>query len=185
MDDLDRLKNTLAEFEKFKPAIAWLKIFLKDIAGSNDRAAAITAMAMLEEELKRVLISRFIPISNTIADNLFHEGGPLSGLESKINMSYALGIYGQQTRSDLHLARRIRNRFARYFEVSTFEHDRVINLCNSLQLPELMPGAVNKLQPNTSKPRAQYIVTCSLVFTTLHHLTDLQDRISVMSSGLP
>ncbi len=111
---------------------ARLEEIAKEIAGTSDRAAAITLVAFFDDWLAEVILTRFVPLSNTQKVRLFTETGPLATLYSKIEVGFAVGIYGPQTKAHLHNIRRIRNAFAHKPDVISFDHPRVQKLCRNL-----------------------------------------------------
>ena len=88
----------------------------------SDRGAAVLALALFEEPLRKAIESR---------DAAF-EG---SGLSFRVNIeiAYALGLYDQETRDGLLTAGRIRNKFAHSTDPLEFEHGEVADLCRQLR----------------------------------------------------
>lgn len=156
MHDADDIKASLAEaYDAIEPVFA-------EMYGQSDRAAAITASAFFEEKLVAALVSRFVPLSNTIRDELFE--GPvasLRGLSAKIDIGYAVGLYGKVTRTDLHKARTIRNDFAHHYSIRAFSHPKVLEKCNALMMLKAMPR--NALRPaETLDARGLYLNTLTI-----------------------
>jgi len=74
---------------------------------------AILGAVMVEHDLETLLRSKFKrkddeTWATLVADN----NGPLNSFYSKIVAGYALGIYDEGMRNDLHIVRKIRNAFA-------------------------------------------------------------------------
>jgi hypothetical protein len=105
------------------------KIAIDEIQDSPDRAAAIVAAAILESTLvEEGIVNRPLPMSNTHRDALFGGEASFVTFSAKINLGLSLGLYGNKTRSDLNLIRKIRNEFAHHANRS-FEHPEISKHC--------------------------------------------------------
>ena len=115
-----KMSETLREtIEKaYAEACNYYQLFEKE----SDRGAAVLAVALLEEPLRKAIESR---------DAAFKG----SGLSFRVNIeiAYALGLYDQETRDGLHTARKIRNKFAHSSVPLEFEHGEVAALCRQLR----------------------------------------------------
>jgi hypothetical protein len=79
------------------------------------RVAGIMAAASLEHALEYAITQRFSQISRrkpTEFESLFRYPKFLSSFGAKIEIGYAIGIYGELVRNDLDTVRAIRNAFA-------------------------------------------------------------------------
>ena len=127
---------------------------------TSDRAGAISMLALFEsaftDEIRKCLVS----LSKTQDDRLFGDRGPLATLSAKIDLGFALGLYGTQTKAILHNIRRIRNCFAHQHEAKDFTHPRVQELC--LLLPSLRP------EDDAADPRTKYNDALVRIIFTLH-----------------
>ena len=70
----------------------------REVDRETDRHAAIIAGSILENALESVMQDCFSPLSNTKYKVLFECYGPLSTFTVKINLAYALGLIGSETR---------------------------------------------------------------------------------------
>lgn len=185
MAEKDDIQKLLDDPARMRAAMELIRVLIDDIGGANDRSAAITACAFLDTGLAAAIASRFIPLSNTIRGDLFSEIGPLSSLRSKINIGYALGLYGKQTRADLHLARRVRNRFAHNWLISKFANPTISDLCQQLQTPKLpiLPAEFQKFAEES--PRNAYIGTVMLLGNAMEEYAKLESRIDLINSDYP
>jgi hypothetical protein len=93
----------------------------------DDRSAAIILGSVVELILQEAIQGRWNPISNTLRETIFEGNGPLATLSSKIDVAFAMGIFGTQTRADLHSIRWIRNKFAHSMGLLTFETAEIAN----------------------------------------------------------
>ena len=101
-----------------------------DIA--SDSAAVISMVALFEDILGDAIRNHLVALSKTQDADLFGDRGPLATFSSKIDVGYALGLYGKETKAKLHLIRKIRNIFAHRHGAQTFDHKDVRRLCNNL-----------------------------------------------------
>jgi DNA-binding MltR family transcriptional regulator len=92
---------------------------IKEIETSTDRAAAIVAAAFVEDHLTTALRRRFHQ-DEKILDELFRGTGPLAPYSTKIKLAYLMGMFSEQTASEIHYIRKIRNEFAHNIETDSF-----------------------------------------------------------------
>ena len=85
--------------------------FAAEFKNESDRAAVILGAAQLDNYLRQLLDSYFVP-ATTGADELLDGDSPLSTFSSRINISYRLGLIAADFAKALHLVRKIRNSFA-------------------------------------------------------------------------
>ena len=97
---------------------------------------------MVEEALRHAITRHLVP--TRVAESgpiLFEEeNAPLTGLASRTRMAYALGIIGEEERSDLTFIRGIRNAFAHSTDRLSFEHETILASLDALHVLEKMPG---------------------------------------------
>jgi hypothetical protein len=104
------------------------KIAIDEILDSPDRTAVIVATAILESILEEGIIDRLLPMSNNHRDALFGGEASFATFSAKINLGLSLGLYGNQTKTDLNLIRKIRNEFAHHANRS-FAHPEISKHC--------------------------------------------------------
>ena len=105
----------------------------------SDRETAIVAGAHLEELLEAAIKARLVEMPQT-GDNakhvteaaLFDGYGPLATFYAKIDVGFALGLYQQDARADLHIIRSIRNEFAHAVESFSFSEKQIESKCKKL-----------------------------------------------------
>jgi hypothetical protein len=99
----------------------------------KDRATALLQCTALEDALLAAILSRFVALSNNDHHDLFEGDNPLSTFFAKIKLGFALGLYGERTRADLHCIRDIRNAFAHAGGPISFQTPEVIDACSQLR----------------------------------------------------
>ena len=102
-----------------------------------DHTAVITSVACLEEAFKTAISRHLHP--NLSADDEkrifdYSSNGMLATLDSRIKMSYALGIIEPDERDDLDAIRHIRNGFAHSGSIITFLAGDIRTLVTSLRI---------------------------------------------------
>jgi hypothetical protein len=101
---------------------------------SDDRTAAILGGSMLENELALLIMSRLRRLTRAEHTRVFdREGAPLWTFHDKIEMGYALRLYGPAIRDELHRIRRIRNKFAHHLSVRKFGSPQLKDEMDALQ----------------------------------------------------
>jgi hypothetical protein len=104
---------------------------------ANDRTTAIVGAAFVENGLALVILSRLRILDDSEQKQLFdNNDSVLATFAGKIDMGFALNIYGKLVRDDLHNIRAIRNRFAHHLEVRDFDHPEVAGKCDNLNGPK-------------------------------------------------
>ena len=133
------------------------KIF-EEIQGDSDRAAAITAAAYFDRILRLALLARLVPLDEKKITQLFDDReGVFTTTYSMALVGYAVGLYGPKTLKDLDLIRQIRNCFAHFPAVSTFNHDEVRWRCKKLHTAKNVKSTKGPRDPNPGTPRANYL----------------------------
>lgn len=112
-----------------KEAVERAAKFFKEYDGDSDRAAAILIAADFENALKAEIEDEFVTLDTEIKNEIFTNSGALSTFAAKINIGYALGLFGPETRKSLKVAKNIRNKFAHAAEPLTFADAKISKLC--------------------------------------------------------
>lgn len=115
-----RARGDMTPFETFGFSM------MPDTRNVDDRAIAIIVAAVLEQSLEKALLEKLIPLSEEDERDLFYQdNAPISSLDAKIRLAFALGIIGQRTKSDLIVYKHVRNCFAHSRLPLTFETDEI------------------------------------------------------------
>jgi mannitol operon repressor len=107
------------------------------LRSESDRGAALVGAAWLDAALDS-LLRKYLIDNPTIVDRLLAQDGPLSTFSARIDMACSLGLLGRKAYDDLHTIRVIRNDFGHHIEEASFNDERVVELCRTLQTVE--PG---------------------------------------------
>ncbi|HWA90567.1 MAG TPA: hypothetical protein VG889_11055 [Rhizomicrobium sp.] len=148
----------------------------EEFAGSSDRGCALILSAVIERRLESVIRSILREdLSNTEKIELFSHEGAMGSFSSKIQIGYALGIYGKKTKHDLTLIRHLRNAFAHTRKPLRFEMKVVRDVCEIFVLPRERPTLMKfsnypvPLQEryeqwwDKNDPRIRFEVACHIV----------------------
>jgi hypothetical protein len=155
----------------------WMKLWVANLHLSDDRSAAITSAAMLESVLEQALIGRLISNSD-LRDRMFGGNGFLNNFSAKIDVGYCVGLYNKKTHHDLHVIRRVRNRFAHEFGPLAFDHQEITTLCKSMQTLDYEHGVV-------VKARSMYVSTFALMMWYLAKISKFKIRPVKDETDLP
>ncbi|WP_271525239.1 MltR family transcriptional regulator [Bradyrhizobium sp. CCBAU 53380] len=152
--------------EEINKLFAYMK---KDSA----RGAVASMSSLIEEALASAIKHRLVPLTEKEESNLFENNGPLSTLSSRINMGYALGIYGAKARRDLNLLREIRNAFVHSIRHIEFDTPEVAQLCRTFYCSEAIEGF------KSDAPRDQYFQAATRVTmcVALHEYDEVWKRL--------
>jgi hypothetical protein len=144
------------------PGEEHLAAAIRQLATDSDRAAAIVGAAILETRLTQSIKGRTFS-DKTINERMFGSMGALGSLSAKIDLAYMLGIFNRDVHQDLHVVRRIRNRFAHHLDVTDFNSQSILDMCASLkvidrQAPEPRRlGGKDSLDPKS--PRGKFLLS--------------------------
>jgi hypothetical protein len=147
--------NTLPELFEFERAT--------DYRRYADRAAALIVATLLEQALETAISTHFIQLEDADKNRLFigsggGDDGLLATFSARIQMGFALGIYGPDMRSDLQTIQIIRNVFAHTRRHLDFTSPEVASACNELIFPKKYrwagPGGIFQKPPTE---RAMFI----------------------------
>jgi hypothetical protein len=114
--------------------------------------------------------------------DLFEERGPLSDFASKIQVGYAMGLFGPKTKQDLGLIREIRNAFAHSLALISFDTKEIADVCHMLHTHTLAeefatPIASAEVAPSYGGvgreygPLDMYLFSCGVITSLIGSLT--------------
>jgi DNA-binding MltR family transcriptional regulator len=94
----------------------------RELAKQTDRGVAIIGAAIIEDELKRLIIRSFANTNNKVR-GMFDPDGAMGAFGSQTTLAYAMGLVSQSLYVDLNLIREIRNKFAHRVHFARSEKD--------------------------------------------------------------
>lgn len=94
------------------------------LVGASDRAAAIVAVAYVEDKLTSA-IRTCLKSDKDAFQRLFKPTGPLGPMGAKLQLGYLLSLYSKEFRDDLEILAKVRNDFAHWAEPATFDHKEI------------------------------------------------------------
>jgi hypothetical protein len=146
---------------------------MAEVDKQTDRGAAIVGAAYVDLVLREAITARLID-NTALMNTLFENRGPLQDFGARIQVAFALGVYGTRAYKDLCIIKDVRNAFAHSAEAMDFDHADVQRLCDGLWFPRKIRIETRPM-PATAKER--YIRGIEL-------LTDgLYDDMRRMKSG--
>ena len=109
-----------------------------ELNGVSDRAAAILAAEHFSARLQDTIIRKFARSNSEFAQRVDSgekpfRPNPISNLAAKIEIGFALGLYDEDGRNKLHIARDVRNRFAHADQPIRFDDDWIRDQCRRLE----------------------------------------------------
>jgi hypothetical protein len=148
---------------------------MAEIEKETDRGAGIVDAAYVDLVLREAITARLANLPE-IMELLFENRGPLQDFGARIQLAYALGIYGYRAYADLRIIKEIRNAFAHSVEAMDFDHAGVAGLCGELWFPKKIHYGKRPM-PTMAKER--FIRTIELLTDGLH------DNLGRQKAGLP
>ena len=123
-ETLERVWEEVTEFEE-------------ELNGVSDRAAAILAVENFATKLRYAIVRKLAQGNREFADQI--DSGekifcrdPFHNLMTKIDIGYALGLYGYDSRQRLQTVRKIRNKFAHADKPIRFDDESISAKCRML-----------------------------------------------------
>lgn len=107
------------------------KAILK-LGSESDRAVAIIAATILETHITNAIKRRWHE-SPTVVDRMLRTDGPLGNFGPKIDLVFLMGLVSAEGHHDMVLIKKVRNRFAHYLDVESFETPLIKSWCLSLK----------------------------------------------------
>jgi len=169
--------------------------FFASLSEESDRAVPILAFAFIDSEIEQLLRAAVNRSVHGGVDQLFGALGPLGSASTRINMAHALHWLTDETVNDLHLLRRIRNRYAHERMPDGLDDERTAQLLANL---EMLPRLLNALYAPTPSseeetqgdsidlfitPRIRIVAASALTAWTA--LAQLYVAPASISSGVP
>lgn len=112
--------------------VQWYGRYMDLFNQESDRACVILTVSIIDELLTSILKMKLVD-QHSSNDTLFDgANAPFSNFNSKIDISYRLGVLSSRLCRDIHLIRRIRNEFAHNIEGCDFKDSRVQNRVGEL-----------------------------------------------------
>lgn len=101
----------------------------------HDRATAITASAVVEHGLEYAILTQLHRKGPDARDKLFEgKAAILRDFSAKITLAHAMGILGDDSRSDISMIRHIRNTFAHCRHAMDFDTPEISEACAQITL---------------------------------------------------
>ena len=165
-----------------------------DMEGESERGVALVAANYLDDQLA-TLLKAFLIDEPSEVDDMFILRAPLGDFDSKIRMSYCLGLITQQEYHDIQIIRKIRNLFAHQTSSRSFENQNIKDRChNFILLTE--QGTINivlGLQKDASIPadfrlnnipRARFTLLTAILCLALDDRARNIERTKAYTNGL-
>jgi hypothetical protein len=159
---------------------------IEEIYAADDRAAAIVGASFLETRVEAALRTKLIDdMKNQLLNSLLRDGGPIGSFATKVQLGFALGLYGPETIRDLlGGVSKIRNAFAHKIALKSFEAASIKSRCQNLKLIERFIYDVHTPKDQIqwvkgltvqaegrdalmAVPRQRYLATVALISTAL------------------
>jgi len=133
MDDLNDLMFRQPTYDHFSDFIA------ETNAEKNDRGAAILLATNVENALQHAILCMLRKREGQERALFGRTSSPLGLFAAKIEMAYAMDIFGDQMKNNLNLIRTIRNTFAHAKIPIKFDTQEIKEACAHLAIPKLLP----------------------------------------------
>jgi DNA-binding MltR family transcriptional regulator len=108
---------------------------------ASDRTSAIVAAAFIETRLEYIIRAR-LANETKVLDNLFRGSGPLGNFSTKADLALLVGVISSDAHKDLVVLKNVRNEFAHNLSSTSFEAQKISDLCQNFKLIETMINSI-------------------------------------------
>jgi hypothetical protein len=144
--------------DDIESAVDELTVLFNEMQHANDRVAAISCAAWLDDMLSAAISVKFIRLGVDWKERVFDSAvAPLSSLHAKITIGYAMGLYGPLARADLDIIRSVRNKFAHRANPISFNDQNISKKCLTLRYSRLPSEGILGWVGDDASPREHYI----------------------------
>ncbi|MCC8358918.1 MltR family transcriptional regulator [Salinimicrobium sediminilitoris] len=98
----------------------------------SDRGCCLLAVSFLDNEIKLLLENKLVG-TEKFKNNLFSLNGPLGTFSSKIDLSFSIGLIGDDVKGDIHIIRKIRNEFGHSYDPIDFNSQKIKSRIENLK----------------------------------------------------
>ena len=127
-------REALRKLSRKFPAPPEVEKIIDSLHGGTDMSIAITATAIIEATLERLLTKKFKVKNKRLVGQIFRNRGPLSDFSSKILVANAFGVITSAQAGDLLSLKAIRNTFAHAKVPISFDHEIIGREVASLKM---------------------------------------------------
>lgn len=139
-----------------------------ELKTATDRAAVILAATFVEEVIFEAIIDSLLIADKKSIEELTGNNGPLGTFSNKVMFAHALGLIGEEARSDLNIIRKIRNKAAHQMDPFSLSDQQMKDLTGNFTVRYygIFPFE-KKTLPDS--PRDRYIETCEKIAMRLEN----------------
>jgi hypothetical protein len=109
----------------------------EELESHGDRGAALLASAMLENALSATIQMRLLELSSRSREALFGGAAPFSSFGAKIELGFALGLYGNEDYRVIAMIRDVCSRFVNELALQRFDDLKIIEMLRKVASPHL------------------------------------------------
>ena len=130
-----------------------LKVFnLGSDPATDDRVVAILFAAYAEQHFVKLIADKMPNLNPKYREKLFKPDGLIGTASAKIDIAFVLGIISSQMRDIAVAVSRVRNRFAHYIDVDSFDHASVAKLIDDIPVKTLKMFDGTAVTTNSTSP---------------------------------
>ncbi len=171
MPDEPAYLKALRDYTSQNPSPEEREAVAREFYLENDRAAGLLNAGWVDLSIERAIGSTF---KEGFRRKVFGSSGPLRDFSARIEVAFAIGLFGPQTHHDLSIIRTLRNQFAHCMRPITFQTPEVVDVCSFLNLPD-RPQAREPLLfedfgpewRDKSRAKTRYIIACNTIISHL------------------
>jgi hypothetical protein len=164
--------KTLKELAKELPSLNEIGRIYAEVQLAEDYAAAIISSSLMDTMLRYLIASHLIPMGASHEDNIFgDQRGVLRTLSSKIEMSYAMGLIGPETRGALEIVRKVRNFFAHYTSQVNFDTPEILAECRKIRTPKILREVsdISPIMTARNPAKLNYVHVCNFISVDIYN----------------
>lgn len=133
-----KVKEAQNEFDAIDLGLDDASDFFLKLRAESDAALVVLATSYIDTQLTAAWTRNMPGKSNNAIAGLMDNSGPLATMSSKIRLAHALDWMSDEMNTDLHIIRKIRNKFAHDPYAQSLDDAEVVPLINSLESSEVV-----------------------------------------------
>lgn len=130
---------SLSDLSRARPTPEEVNVFDEHLDGQPARVVVISYAALVEAILEDALMVHMVILDTARFKEVFRDAeAPLSTFSAKITLAHAVGIIGDEMRSQMDQLRRLRNAFAHAVKPIDFDHPTISAACLKLDARRML-----------------------------------------------
>ena len=175
-------RNALRKLSRKFPPPPEVEAIMDSLRSGTDLSVAITATAIIEAALERLMTAKFVWPNPNLVGQLFLNRGPLADFHSKILVAEAFGVITPNMAQELHSLKIIRNTFAHAKTPLHFDHKLVAQEVTSMRMFKAITDVEKETHKKLDLNNKQWFLLTTKVLLIM--FAEIQERLGNADEAL-